>query len=138
MIQTSDGGYAVSLVYCDIEKSAVLCDIKLNHSLRGAVVGQSYGSAVADEYVLTGNAALLRCAVPSFVADFVAVQGWLVQDGYDAATMELPLTRVYGTCICSAAVVLFVDFRSLRFPVVFSFGIRLKNLALGSNIFYVK
>ncbi|KAG8244651.1 hypothetical protein J6590_017596 [Homalodisca vitripennis] len=33
-----------------------------------------------EEYVLRGNAAILKCHIPSFVADFVFVASWL-QDG---------------------------------------------------------
>ena len=40
------------------------------------VVGQSYQVNVHDEYVLLGNAALLRCLVPSFVSDYVIVDAW--------------------------------------------------------------
>ena len=28
------------------------------------------------EYVILGNAAVLKCVIPSFVADFVHVTGW--------------------------------------------------------------
>lgn len=34
-----------------------------------------------DEYVLLGNAGLLRCLVPSFASDHVAVDGWIDDDG---------------------------------------------------------
>lgn len=30
-----------------------------------------------DEYVLRGNAAIIKCHIPSFVADYVFVSGWL-------------------------------------------------------------
>ena len=42
-----------------------------------SVVGQNYQVHVHDEYVLLGNAGLLRCLVPSFVSDFVLIDGWL-------------------------------------------------------------
>ena len=42
-----------------------------------SVVSQSYHVQVHDEYVLLGNAAMLRCLVPSFVSDYVAVDGWI-------------------------------------------------------------
>ena len=45
-----------------------------------AVVGQSYQVNVHDEYVLLGNAALLRCLIPSFVSDFVVVDSWESDD----------------------------------------------------------
>lgn len=33
------------------------------------------------EYVMRNNAAILRCSVPSFVADFVYVAAWVDSDG---------------------------------------------------------
>jgi len=29
------------------------------------------------EYVIRGNAAVLKCSIPSFVADFVRVESWI-------------------------------------------------------------
>lgn len=45
-----------------------------------AVVRQQYELQVYDEYVISGNTAVLRCQVPSYVADYVMVTSWL-QDG---------------------------------------------------------
>ncbi|KAK8752895.1 hypothetical protein OTU49_008128, partial [Cherax quadricarinatus] len=38
-----------------------------------AVVQQFYKTSVGEEYVIKGNAALIKCNIPSFVADFVKV-----------------------------------------------------------------
>ncbi len=32
-------------------------------------------------YVILGNDALVRCTIPSFVADFVSVVGWVDSEG---------------------------------------------------------
>ncbi|CAG0883702.1 unnamed protein product [Darwinula stevensoni] len=40
------------------------------------VVGQQYSTDVNKEHVILGNSALLKCVVPSFVADFVSVLAW--------------------------------------------------------------
>lgn len=48
---------------------------------RFAVVQQFYETRVIDEFVLRGNAATLKCLVPSFVADFVDVIEWQDEDG---------------------------------------------------------
>lgn len=32
------------------------------------------------EYVMRGNAAILKCSIPSFVADFVYVVGWVDEE----------------------------------------------------------
>ncbi|XP_073812127.1 Down syndrome cell adhesion molecule 1 isoform X3 [Musca autumnalis] len=42
-----------------------------------AVVPQSYTVNVMDEAVLRGNSAILKCHIPSFVADFIQVASWL-------------------------------------------------------------
>lgn len=44
-------------------------------------VHQFYEARVNDEFVLRGNTGLLKCIVPSFVADFVQVISWHTDDG---------------------------------------------------------
>ena len=44
------------------------------------VVTQRYEVNVYDEYVLRGNSAILKCHIPSFVADYVYVSGWVADD----------------------------------------------------------
>ena len=44
-------------------------------------MAQNYLSQVWDESVLVGNSAILRCQIPSFVADFVSVQSWQDEEG---------------------------------------------------------
>lgn len=34
-----------------------------------------------NEYVIRGNAAIVRCKIPSFVSDFVHVDSWVMDDG---------------------------------------------------------
>lgn len=34
-----------------------------------------------NEYVIRGNAAIVRCKIPSFVSDFVHVDSWVMNDG---------------------------------------------------------
>ncbi|XP_062527464.1 cell adhesion molecule Dscam2 isoform X38 [Bombyx mori] len=46
-----------------------------------AVVTQYYESEVVSEYVIRGNAAVLKCNIPSFVSDFVKVEAWIDTDG---------------------------------------------------------
>lgn len=45
------------------------------------VVQQFYQTRVIDEFVLRGNAAILKCNLPSFIADFVYVEAWIADDG---------------------------------------------------------
>ena len=48
---------------------------------------QEYEVRVHDEFVLRGNAALLRCLLPSYVSDVVHVEAWTSDQGdvHDAA-----------------------------------------------------
>ena len=45
-----------------------------------AVVHQLYQTDVAVEHVIRANSALLKCSIPSFVADYVSVESWTVDD----------------------------------------------------------
>lgn len=45
------------------------------------VVQQYYESEVNNEYVIRGNAAILKCSIPSFVADFIQVISWQDETG---------------------------------------------------------
>lgn len=46
------------------------------------------------EYVIKGNAAVLKCSIPSFVADFVRVESWIDEEG-----TELRHSEDYGTSL---------------------------------------
>ena len=87
-----------------------------------SVVGQSYQVNVHDEYVLLGNAALLRCLVPSFVSDYVIVDAWQ-SDADDVITpnqlhgissLPLPLS-LFPPLLPSLPLVLSGLFRYIRF-----------------------
>uniref|UniRef100_A0A1A9V523 Ig-like domain-containing protein n=1 Tax=Glossina austeni TaxID=7395 RepID=A0A1A9V523_GLOAU len=53
---------------------------ELRHS-NNYVVNQFYEAEIMTEYVIKGNAAVLKCSIPSFVADFVRVESWIDEDG---------------------------------------------------------
>ncbi|XP_070134587.1 cell adhesion molecule Dscam1 isoform X36 [Drosophila bipectinata] len=63
-----------------------------------AVVNQFYEAEILTEYVIRGNAAVLKCSIPSFVADFVRVESWIDDEGnvltfsdnYDGKYLVLP------------------------------------------------
>lgn len=40
------------------------------------VVSQHYDTDGSKEYVIRGNSAIIKCQIPSFVADFVSVVSW--------------------------------------------------------------
>lgn len=45
------------------------------------MVNQFYKAEILTEYVIRGNAAVLKCSIPSFVADYVHVDAWLDDSG---------------------------------------------------------
>lgn len=57
-----------------------------------SVVIQSYEIEADNEYVIRGNSAVMKCEVPSFVADFVHVEMW--QDSLN--NTYLPGREAYG------------------------------------------
>lgn len=38
---------------------------------------QNYITEAENEYVILGNTAIMKCKIPSFVADFVTVDAWI-------------------------------------------------------------
>ena len=42
---------------------------------------QQYGTGATDEYIITGNDALIECDIPSFMSDFVSVISWVDSEG---------------------------------------------------------
>lgn len=61
------------------------------------VVSQFYQSEVNNEYVIRGNAAVLRCSIPSFVADFVNVISWHDESGNEYPPKNEQNPPNYGT-----------------------------------------
>lgn len=47
---------------------------------RFSVVSQSYTVNLVEENVLRGNAAILKCLIPSFVTEYVSVASWIISD----------------------------------------------------------
>lgn len=42
---------------------------------------QFYITEAENEYVIKGNSAVMKCKIPSFVADFIFVEAWIDEDG---------------------------------------------------------
>uniref|UniRef100_A0A182QBV3 Down syndrome cell adhesion molecule n=1 Tax=Anopheles farauti TaxID=69004 RepID=A0A182QBV3_9DIPT len=53
-----------------------------------AVINQHYQPEILTEYVIRGNSAILKCSIPSFVADFVRVESWIDEDGIELVQTE--------------------------------------------------
>ncbi|CAG9119517.1 unnamed protein product [Plutella xylostella] len=62
------------------------------------VVNQFYEAEILTEYVIRGNAAVLKCSIPSFVADFVKVEAWIDEEGTTITHSEdLVVSQFYVT-----------------------------------------
>ncbi|KAI5751279.1 hypothetical protein M8J77_006037 [Diaphorina citri] len=63
-----------------------------------AVVSQVYETDVNKEYTIRGNSAILKCQIPSFVADFVSVISWHTdQDEVFTYQTEDVVQQLYAT-----------------------------------------
>ena len=47
------------------------------------VVGQTYNTYGSPEEIMLGNDVVLKCSIPSFVADFVTVIAWTDSEAGD-------------------------------------------------------
>ena len=56
---------------------------KSNIALFILVSAQRFEIDILRESVIIGNDALFKCSIPSFVADFVTVTGWVDSEGGD-------------------------------------------------------
>jgi len=45
------------------------------------VAGQQYNAYCAPEEIISGNDAIFKCNIPSFVSDFVAISSWVDSEG---------------------------------------------------------
>lgn len=55
-------------------------------------MNQFYDAEITKEYVMRGNSAIIKCLIPSFVADFVQVVAWINDEGDEI----LPQNEFYG------------------------------------------
>ena len=69
------------------------------------VVAQSYETDADKEYVILGNSAIVKCDIPSFVADFVSVTSWLEEKAgvtyyHSRKHFGTPVSGVSFSCPC--------------------------------------
>ena len=55
------------------------------------VASQNYKTSGNEEYVINGNDVIMKCNIPSFVADFVSVISWVDSEG-----SEFHMNSKYG------------------------------------------
>ena len=61
-----------------------------------SVVTQSYITEAHNQHVILGNSALLKCEIPSFVADFVSVVSWSDNQGLEYYSSSSNRRQSYG------------------------------------------
>ncbi|XP_051153581.1 cell adhesion molecule Dscam2 isoform X8 [Leptopilina boulardi] len=67
-------------IYICLAKSSVGSVHSRDVNVR-AVVTQVYQPEIMTEYVIRGNSAILKCSIPSYIAEFVTVDAWIRDDG---------------------------------------------------------
>lgn len=70
-------------------------------------VSQAYTVNLWEENVLRGNAAILKCHIPSFVSEYVTVTSWIISEGdTDESEIKLDAGINLGMCLSSCSSVL--------------------------------
>lgn len=57
------------------------------------MVSQAYAVNLMEEYVLRGNAAILKCHIPSFVSEYVTVVSWIISEDNEEVEIKLDSTK---------------------------------------------
>ena len=60
------------------------------------MAAQAYKTGASEEYIILGNDALVKCNIPSFVADFVTVDSWADSEGNSINRQSAILGKDYG------------------------------------------
>lgn len=61
------------------------------------VVSQAYDVKFWEEYVLRGNAAILKCQIPSFVSEYVSVTSWIISEDENEDEIKIDDSANLGT-----------------------------------------
>ena len=58
------------------------------------------------ESVIHGNDAILKCSIPSFVADFVSISGWIDSEGNQLGQWSQNVMP--GNCVFTTSIVKYI------------------------------
>lgn len=78
----------ISLFFVGRRQNVVYGDGISIYRRKCTVVNQHYGADILMEYVIKGNSAVLKCSIPSFVADFVRVESWIDEQGNELVASD--------------------------------------------------
>jgi hypothetical protein len=59
------------------------------------------------ESVIHGNDAILKCSIPSFVADFVSISGWIDSEGNQLGQWSQKAVMP-GNCVFTSSIVKYI------------------------------
>lgn len=70
-------------LWCETQKNSIIFEKQdvITENIWISVVNQFYKAEILTEYVIRGNTAVLKCSIPSFVADYVYVESWMDDEG---------------------------------------------------------
>lgn len=96
------------------------------------MASQLYKTDASQEYVIVGNDAIVKCQYPSFVSDFLSVEGWQDSEGnFYSRESEYKSGNFGSSCYCCMS---HVERRNLRFlflssilTILFSFSVAHQN-----------
>lgn len=60
-------------------------------------MSQAYDVKFWEEYVLRGNAAILKCQIPSFVSEYVSVSSWIISEDEKEREIKMNASSDLGT-----------------------------------------
>ena len=69
-----------------------------------SVVAQEFITEAHNVHVIIGNSALLKCEIPSFVADFVSVASWVENNGLEYFPNHIGILFFFSFCWDTQAV----------------------------------
>lgn len=103
-----------------ISKKNSWFDYKLYLIFIPSVANQNFEIRVIDEFILLGNSAIMKCLLPSFVADFVQVTSWLIIDDDESTEISVSHNNFGKTLVELLIPFPFLMFR-LGFHIIFHF-----------------
>lgn len=71
-----------------------------------------------EEYVLRGNAAILKCQIPSFVSEYVSVSSWIISEDENEDEVRIEESSDLGIFASYMSILLLDSFPS---PEIFFF-----------------
>ena len=95
-------------------------------------MSQEYETDSRKEHVIAGNSAIIKCDIPSFIADFVTVTGWLEE----SQDIEYFPSHNFGTMInyfCMIKILRFFLLDNLQTPTLLPSKVSPKKQSVGST-----